>query len=117
MLDFLLQLPRSLCSRLLSFFGGGVILFFLPYSRTAFLFGGETCGQQALSPFTEGEGATCSFSLTPGEQVCEQVWPRMGSREQACRERATDKEEVPGKGVTEMLTAGALGFHPAGEST
>lgn len=113
MLDFLLQLLRSPCSRLLSFSGGGIILLFLPYIRTAFLFGGESCGQQALSPFTEGEGATCSFSLTPGEQV----WPRMGSREQACRERATDKEEVPSKGVTEMLTAGALGFHPAGEST
>lgn len=26
-------------------------------------------------------------------------------------------KEVPSKGVTELLTAGALGFHPAGEST
>lgn len=33
-----------------------------------------------MPPFIEGKGATCCFSLTPGEQVCEQEWAKMGFR-------------------------------------
>ena len=94
-----------------SFLGGGVILVFLLYIRRALLPRDESWGNPALSPFMENGGDPCSFSLTPGGQACEQVWPRMGFHIYfgLPKSRARDK----GLGVR-VYAGGEPGSEPAG---